>query len=262
MPVSIVEDYDYHADMQEHINYHSLAEYIRCPAVYYAGISGLLPAKESPSAAFGTAFHMLALLGPQRFDAAYQTTDGPVNPSTGRPYGRETKAWAAWQAEQTMPSVSYEDRSIMEHMVAQIHEHRAANEILSTPNQIVEQVWRGDIDNIPVIGRIDMVNDRYIMDLKTCDDIDDFERDSRRYGYIGQLAFYHMLAKEYGLPTLQKAIVAVERRVPYRVGVWYITSDAIDQEVSKLTYYMRDMVEARKTGIYRTCYEIVRYLGL
>lgn len=45
--------------------------------------------------------HCLILEGQAAFDEQYLVAGGPVNPKTGEPYGKATKAYAEWIAAQT-----------------------------------------------------------------------------------------------------------------------------------------------------------------
>lgn len=53
--------------------------------------------EETDAMRLGSAVHMLTL-EPERFDERYAVLDGPINPSTGKPYGRDTKKFADWLA--------------------------------------------------------------------------------------------------------------------------------------------------------------------
>jgi hypothetical protein len=59
--------------------------------------SGLAPREDKPSFQVGRLIHM-RVLEPDRY-AEQVVTCGPINPRTGQPYGRDTKAFADWQAE-------------------------------------------------------------------------------------------------------------------------------------------------------------------
>ncbi len=58
--------------------------------------------------------------------------------------------------------------------------------------------------------------------MKSADDVDFFESDARRFGYPYQLAFYRaLLAAVIGV-SLPVYLVGVEKREPYRCGVWRV----------------------------------------
>ena len=41
------------------------------------------------------------MLGREAFDGQFLVADGPVNPKTGEPFGKATKAYAEWLSSQT-----------------------------------------------------------------------------------------------------------------------------------------------------------------
>ena len=68
-----------------------------------------------------------------------------------------------------------------------------------------------------------------IVDLKTCDDLTWFEADARRFGYVHQLAFYQaVLAQVVGI-FMPVHLIAVEKKEPFRCGVWKVAPDALVQ---------------------------------
>ena len=59
------------------------------------------------------------------------------------------------------------------------------------------------------------------MDLKTCDDLTWFEADARKLGYLHQMAFYRaVLAQVLDGLLVPVHIIAVEKKEPFRCGVW------------------------------------------
>ena len=79
----------------------SLSVLKRSPAEFYARFIADPPtmqSEETDAMRLGSAVHMLAL-EPERFDEQYWISTGPINASTGKPYGRDTKKFADWLAE-------------------------------------------------------------------------------------------------------------------------------------------------------------------
>jgi hypothetical protein len=68
---------------------------------------------------------------------------------------------------------------------------------------------------------------RGFVDLKTCDDLDWFEADARRYGYVHQLAFYRSVLWQVCGQLLTVHLVAAEKKPPYRCGVWLVGQDVL-----------------------------------
>ena len=82
---------DYHAIKA--LSNSSLSVLKRSPTEFYKRfVTGEMKGQESEAMFLGSAVHMLAL-EPERFDAEYVVLDGPINPTTKKPYGRDTKAF-------------------------------------------------------------------------------------------------------------------------------------------------------------------------
>lgn len=265
MPMEIVTDEDfgeYRSRCKSYINYHSLATYMRSPAVYWAEYSGIIEKRDSDAMAFGRAFHTLALESRGVFDDQYTVTDGPINEKTGKPYGRDTQAWARWAAEQTGEIVCVEDYHLMDLMHTHILLNEDARGVLFGAGQdkYYECTLRGDIDGIPAHGRIDAWCGEYIADLKTCECIDDFEKDIKRRQYDMQLAFYSMLLDELGEQNKKLILIAVEKQAPYRTGTWQMSENNVLNCKGKLRYALKQLDQSHRTGLYPTGYEVRRII--
>ena len=108
---------------------------------------------------------------------------------------------------------------------------------------------------------MDFYNDRYgIIDLKTCDDLKWFESDFKRYGYGYQLAFYRAVLRVRLGKNVPCHVIAVEKREPYRCGVWKISAEALDfAEVENIAAIER-LHECRKNSLWPTGYEEIRVI--
>jgi hypothetical protein len=114
-----------------------------------------------------------------------------------------------------------------------VHEHVVANELLGcgTP----EAVIRAEYCDTPCQIRMDWYvaentiaeNPEAFTDLKTCDDLDFFEQDARRWGYIYQLAFYQAVLEAKTRLTADVYLIGVEKKEPHRVGVWRVAQPTL-----------------------------------
>ena len=102
---------EYHAASRcgRYMSSHNLAAFRESPELYRRKSSGEIAESEGPALALGRAAHCLILEGRAAFDEQYLVADGPVNPKTGEPYGKATKAYAEWIAAQTREIVSPRD---------------------------------------------------------------------------------------------------------------------------------------------------------
>ncbi|RMF18547.1 MAG: hypothetical protein D6760_13765, partial [Deltaproteobacteria bacterium] len=126
---------------------------------------------------------------------------------------------------------------------------------------VAEGVVRCDYAGHACQGRIDWMHplaDRGIVDLKTCDRLDGFEFDINAFGYVHQLAFYRALVGRACGASLAIHIVAVEKREPFRCGVWQIAEAALDQAQRENESAMEELTRCRETGVWPTRFESLR----
>ncbi len=250
----------YHARANDCLSAHALAEFRRCPALYRKKELGLIPDRDTPAYVVGRAAHTLILEGRQRYEREY-AVGGPVNARTGKPYGANTKAFAAWAERQSRPVLSDNHSALVEQMAASVKGHVFARELFS--DGVAEGVVRCTYGDHPCQARIDWLNpiaDRGIVDLKTADEIDSFEQSMRAFGYLYQVAFYRAMVAQASGHVLPVHIVAVEKREPFRCGVWQIAPAVLDEAQHVNEGAMRDLVRCRETGDWFTRYESLRLI--
>ena len=95
------EEYHAASRSRRYMSSHNLAAFRESPELYRRRTSGEIAESESPALALGRAAHCLILEGRAAFDEQYLVADGPVNPKTGEPFGKATKAYAEWLYSQT-----------------------------------------------------------------------------------------------------------------------------------------------------------------
>ena len=100
---------EYHADSRSgrYMSSHLLADFRESPELYRRKTRGEIAEAESPALALGRAAHCLILEGRPAFDREYVVSEGPLNPKTGEPYGKSTKAYAEWRGSQGREVVSF-----------------------------------------------------------------------------------------------------------------------------------------------------------
>lgn len=263
---------EYHAATKrnEYTTSHRLNLFRKCPALYKKTIDGEIVEGDTAAFAFGRATHVYIIEGKEKFDAEYVVSDGPTNEKTGKPYGKLTAAYAKWAAEQPKPVVGTEDFAMLQKMREAVHAHIAASNLLmeGIAEGTIRTAWNGE----PVQARLDWYNheQNYVVDLKTCNDIDRFRFDIRDFGYIEQMAFYAQcvsLARGESPMTPPCFLIAVEKKEPYRVAVVHIGASTIDDAIHNhmANEFLRDDADAmieelkkcRETGVWPTRYEHV-----
>ncbi|HOA75235.1 MAG TPA: PD-(D/E)XK nuclease-like domain-containing protein [Phycisphaerae bacterium] len=257
--VLIAEPADvYHAKAKDFLSAHALNEFRRCPLLYRKKELGLVPERDTTAYLMGRAAHTLILEGRQRYEREF-AVGGPINPRTGQPFGSQTKAFAEWAERQGRPVLSDTQAATIEQMAAAVQEHIYARELLA--EGVAEGVVRCEYGGHRCQARIDWINpveSRGIVDLKTADEIDSFELSMRAFGYLHQVAFYRALVSQASGHVLPVHIVAVEKREPYRCGVWQVTPEVLDQAQRENEEAMTDLRRCRETGDWFTRYESMR----
>ena len=260
---------EYHAATKrnEFTTSHRLDLFRKCPALYKKTIDGEIVEGDTAAFALGRATHAFVLEGAERFNEEFAVSDGPMNEKTGKPYGRMTRAYADWLAEQPKPVVSAEDFGLIAKMREAVHAHTVAKDLLSAgfAEGTIRATWEGE----PVQARLDWFDPErgILIDLKTCNDVDRFAYDVRDFGYAWQLAFYGGCLRIAGYDgPLSVYLVAVEKKEPFRVAVvefYSITlNDANYSEPGAKfgpgnVLMLRELLACREIGVWPTRYEEV-----
>ena len=220
IPIIQIPSAEYHAESRNghYLSSHLLADFRQSPQLYHREVSGEIVQTESPVLALGRAAHCLILEGRAAFDEQYIVSDGPVNPKTGEPYGKATKAYAEWLSSQTREIVSPKDFGFIVKLQKSVWLHDAASALLD--DGVSEATVRAEYRGVPCQIRMDWFSREYgIVDLKTCDSLKWFEGDCRRFCYAFQMAFYRAVLREATGETVPVHLVAVEKNEPFSTGV-------------------------------------------
>lgn len=252
---------EYHAESRNgrYLSSHMLGDFRKCPALYQKKLAGQIEESESTAFAIGRAAHKLILEGRSAFDDEYLVADGPVNPKTGEVFGRATKAYGEWLASQDKAVVSGKDFGFILKLQIAVWLHPVAAELLTSG--IAEGAVRSNYCGEPRQIRMDFYSPKFgIVDLKTCDELNWFEADFRRYGYAYQLAFYRAVLRERLGRNVPIHVIAVEKKEPFRCGVWKISEEALEFAEMENRAAIGRLQECRRTANWPTGYEEVRII--
>ena len=249
----------------ERVSFHSLLDYYRNGKEYYRHITGEVPQPEPTREMFiGTATHTLILEGREKYNAEHIVADGPINPKTNAPFGKETKAFKDWLAEQTLPVVATDEAKQIEAMREAVYAHPIASKLLE--HGCAESAVRFEWCGLPCQSLIDWINldlgSGLIADLKTTGDIDRFIWQARDAKYIAQLAFYRAAMRVELGRDLDCYIIAVEKAARPRCGVYMIPTVDLDEAEDWLMQQLNSLAEAKATRVWCDGYEGLRYLTL
>lgn len=250
----------YHAKSRDFLSAHALDEFQRCPLLYRKKELGLVSERDTTAYLIGRAAHTLILEGRQRYEREY-AVGGPVNPKTGQPFGSQTKAFAEWAARQNKPVLADAHAALVEQVAAAVQAHLFARELLAEGT--AEGVVRCEYAGHRCQARIDWINPidgRGIVDLKTADELDSFEMAMRAFGYLHQVAFYRALVAAVSGQVLPAHIVAVEKREPFRCGVWQVAPAVLDEASRQNEEAMHELRRCRSSGAWFTRFESLRVI--
>lgn len=251
----------YHAQAGQYLSSHALADFRKCPQLFIDHRRGLLANLDRPAYLLGRAAHVRILEGRERYAAEF-AVGGPLNEKTGKPYGAATKAWAEWAEKQGKPVLAAEQAELVESLVRGVGANSVAIDLIV--DGVAEGVVRADYCGVPCQARLDWLNPyKGIVDLKTADDLTWFEADARRYGYVYQMAFYRaVLAQAIGGTLAPVHLIAVEKKAPFRCGVWRLAEDALAQAQKENEAAIGRLKACDQRDVWPTGYEDVRLLDV
>lgn len=249
---------EYHARSRsgEYLSSHMLAKFREMPYKYWATIAGKIVEPDRSEYIIGRASHKLILEGQDAFNEEYIVSDGPINERTGKNYGRDTKAYQEWLAEQTGQVITTAEFEEIRLMREAIESHKEIKEkFLSFPG-VPEAVVRSELEGIKCQIRMDLfISDVGIIDLKTCRDITFFDYDIRSFGYAFQLAFYQDVLERYTGKKLPVYIIAIDKTPLHVAGYWKLPDSELEFASRINIAAIRRLKECRQTGKWPTGFE-------
>lgn len=242
---------------------HFLSDFRQCPLLYRQKLNGEVIIDDTAAFQMGRATHALVLGGQDAFDEEYLVSAGPINPKTGEPFGKLTKAYKDWAATQTKKIILTNEFDFMSKLQESVWAHPKAAELLD--GCACECTVRTEFLGEKVQIRMDAFNPelKAIIDLKTCDNLDFFTNDCFKYGYAEQMAFYHDVFKTAsgGIETTAW-LIAVEKRIPNRCGVWQVSERMLDRAGKVNEFTVEELKACRANDVWPTRYEEPRILDV
>lgn len=252
---------DYHAAAAngKYMSSGMLKEFRLCPAHYRDLVQGQAERRESEAFRIGRAVHKLILEGEDSFRASY-AVGGPVNERTGRSFGAGTKAFEEWLAENGLDrrdALTSVEADAVRRMQTAAKAHPEISRLFSSGWP--ELSARTEIEGVPCQIRLDWLRpDGMAVDVKTVEDIGRFEGDARRFGYLYQFAFYHDGAKSAGAGDLEMVAVVLEKKAPFRAGVWKFPLETLEPYIIQNRRSLAAFRRCRESGGWPTGYESPR----
>lgn len=201
-------------------------------------LDGLLT-KDAAPFAIGRLAHLM-VLEPDRF-AELTTDKGPINERTGQPYGRDTKAFAQWQADN--PHIT-----VVEPWLYVMLQRMPIEVFDALKGSVAESSHFATIAGVDFKCRPDALKDRLILDLKTCVDIDRIDRDIQRREYWFTSAFYRRVMEAATGQRHRHKFIFVEKSYPFRWRIVSLDISYIHHGDDQVDYAINKISAAQKSG--------------
>lgn len=185
----------------------------------------------------GTAVHDL-VLEPEEF-LKRNITGGPINPKTSKPYGRDTKKFAEWEAATGKVAWPRKDWDKINAMAESVMRHDGAAHLLGVCETEVSALWKDPYSGRLLQARYDMWIAGIIGDLKTTRDVGRraFRRQAEDMGYFMQIAMYWDGAQILtGETPKDPHFVIVETEPPYKTAVRKIDIEDTSLALGRVQY--------------------------
>lgn len=246
-----------------YLSSHFLSDFRCCPLLYKQKLTGEILVEDTAAFQIGRAAHTFVLSGQEAFAEEYLVSSGPINPKTGEPYGKLTKAYKDWASVQSKKIVHPSEFDFMLKIQEAVWSHQKAAELLD--GCICEGTVRTEYLGENVQIRMDAFNPNTcsIIDFKTCDSLEFFQKDCRKYAYAEQMAFYREVFRIASGGEIASAwLIAVEKRIPYRCGVWRVSEELLERAKAVNEIAIEELKACRMKNTWPTRFEEVRELAL
>lgn len=158
-----------------------------------------------------------AVMPDYHLDPDNVTTNGQRSTMSTTRYVKE-RAAEFMHANGDREVVSREWYGEMSLIVGSLCRDEAANKIFNCPGPVeVTLVWNDDVTGLLCKARLDKLCVGHFADLKSCAELESFERNIARYGYHRQAAHYRAGYAALTGELIWPWIVAVEKSAPYCV---------------------------------------------
>ena len=251
---------EYHAKAAEYLSSHPLIDFMICPWLYRKKQLGLIEDVDTPALLVGRGVHCRILEGRDAYEAQF-ALGGPINKTTGRPYGKDTNAFRDWCKAQGKPGIHHDDLALIENMASGVAMNDEAVDLLLYGRS--EGVVRAEYCGTPCQIRIDWTHPhRGIVDLKSTADLTWFENEARRRRYANQVAFYQSVLATVIGEHVPAYIIAIEKVEPYRCGTWRLSDNTLAIARQENEAAIRRLRHAWENDEFPTGYEGIRMLDI
>jgi hypothetical protein len=200
---------------------------------------------------FGRAFHCF-VLEPADFQHRYAVWEGI----------RRGKAWDDFLSKEKREIITKDEMAKIEEMAEAITWNKAAFDLIEESE--TEVVFRHMCNgNLARQGRVDGITPfGDIIDLKSCQSIEEFESNFRRYGYHRQARWYERLVGAVtGDCNGSFTFIAVEKHAPYRCERFQLATEDRAMADEEIDATMARLERCIETGQFRRNRDEVQYIS-
>lgn len=263
----------YHAQSRKYLSSHMLMEFMRSPYQYNRIMTGIASSSDSSAFSFGTAFHM-AVLQPDKFEETYiDDTGSPINPSTGKPYGKDTKKYQDWLMSLPKGKIVLhtDELQLIYNMLGGIERNDDVKGMLSV-DFYPEHVIRRELYGVECQCKLDFLSKdaSVILDVKTSNDVRKFRYQVDEYNYNYQMAFYYLMVSSEYLLAPGVFLAAFDKSEPWDCKLFGVSSETLttfinggtykNKPVKGIRFLIEQLKDCRERGVWPTGLEGVEWI--
>lgn len=231
------------------ISQSELKDLAKSPRYYEAKhILKTIPHESTRSQEIGTLVHA-AILEDNKLWNLMAIPPREVLASNGHRRGGAYDNWKALQGGKII--ITEDELQMIDSIVVQARKHPVLQMFLQNKLQIEMPIlWEDALSGLKCKGIPDLVcKTSYVVDVKTCQNVDDIERSVATYGYHLQAAFYlRGCSSHYGNQYDNFVILAVETNPPYRVHARLLDEQAIMVGNMKIDELLADYARRKEAN--------------
>lgn len=251
-------DEDYLASREQYLTYRELLEFRADAHVFGLQRRGEMKSRSGYGSHLEAAFRVRAMEGQDALRRRF-AVDAPVDPHTGRPASPYSQLFLTWKESQSKPALDMNELQAVELAAIALQRHRLCREVLSAG--VPWGVARENYCGMPCQSQIDWVSPRYgIVAVLLCDALAGLPGHVRYLGQAHRLAFYRaIVAQQIGV-HMPVHVVAVERREPWRAGVWLVDPKLLSSAERENERLIGDLRRCLESDSWPTGYEELQHL--
>jgi hypothetical protein len=250
---------EYRAKSRDYLDGEQLSDFREDAFLFHKRQRGLIPPQTQHDEKVDRAALVRILHGQDYYQAQY-VIGGPISPHTGQPYSQYSMEYQQWAAQQSKQVLTAEQADLIEHIDFGFRAHDAARQLLS--DGVAQGILRRRYCGILCQARIDWLNPKQgIVAVVPCDRLSSVESQVRYLGPAHDFALWQALLAQVTGSWLPVHLIAVEKRLPHRCGVWAVSERLLRRARKDNEKALASLLKCRQLDRWPTGYERVRTLA-